>query len=511
MERKENRGLLCFSPRRIRPMKCIVIGIVLVNALLLALSIGWKSADTVSGFDAIPGEGRLSVDATKLAATETQRPALRVQYTKTRRVSPVSHTHREENQKTACGYRTTAYLFDRPVVLDQPPFLEHTKQMSCFEQGNIAAFGGRFVMFVNALVNPDKVENTRKGGEKMEEVWDQKEEDEYFRLLPGFFRVPCTSKPVIEFEPPDHLVHWMEMLACYKTNETDLLSFPKVSSVTLAVQRYEYVNLYHTMTDFYNAFVLMLIFGVAPSKLNILFVDAHPVGTLDDVWSTLFGRYIRAGRLESPTLFTNLLWAQLGYFSPLNDHNSLQVPYLNEFREFFLIQHNISTSHVINCNRLNVVVIWRHDYVAHPRNKQGTVVRKFENEEEMIESIKKTLGRGSNVRGLQLDALPMKEQLEIIASCDILVGMHGAGLSHILFLPSTSGVIELKPNYSNPALIHFEAFARWRKIVYSIWINSDPLNERESFKTYIPGDVIQLEVENIYSKICRNVHNYRDH
>ena len=57
---------------------------------------------------------------------------------------------------------------------------------------------------------------------------------------------------------------------------------------TIAITRYEYVNMYHTMTEIYNAFLIMEFFNQTQSSTNILIVDGHPSGTLDDVWKTLF-------------------------------------------------------------------------------------------------------------------------------------------------------------------------------------------------------------------------------
>jgi hypothetical protein len=34
------------------------------------------------------------------------------------------------------------------------------------------------------------------------------------------------------------------------------------------------------------------------------------------------------------------------------------------------------------------------------------------------------------IRGVQMDKLPMKEQIFLITKTNILIGMHGAGLSH---------------------------------------------------------------------------------
>jgi hypothetical protein len=46
------------------------------------------------------------------------------------------------------------------------------------------------------------------------------------------------------------------------------------------------------MTDFYNAFLSMLMFNQHADNVTMLFVDAHPQGGLDDVWRTLFGKLL---------------------------------------------------------------------------------------------------------------------------------------------------------------------------------------------------------------------------
>lgn len=179
------------------------------------------------------------------------------------------------------------------------------------------------------------------------------------------------------------------------------------------------------------------------------------------------------------------------------------VPYLEEFREFFLSRHNVSTEHKLNCASLNVVLILRRDYVAHPRSTEGSVARKFDNEEMIVYEVKRALGNTANVRAMQLEAMSMKDQLEAVSKCDILMGMHGAGMSHILFLPVTSGVIEFKPKYSNPSLQHFSSMARWRGLPYTFWHNFDDENEKDSYKTFIPGSAVRKVVSDIYELMCK--------
>jgi glycoprotein 2-beta-D-xylosyltransferase len=65
----------------------------------------------------------------------------------------------------------------------------------------------------------------------------------------------------------------------------------------------------------------------------------------------------------------------------------------------------------VNCLQLNVLILWRRDYVAHPRNKNGTVARKFLNEGEVLEAVKTSMGPDNRVEGRQLDADDMHSQV----------------------------------------------------------------------------------------------------
>ena len=55
----------------------------------------------------------------------------------------------------------------------------------------------------------------------------------------------------------------------------------------------------------------------------------------------------------------------------------------------------------------------------------------------------------------------MKEQIEKISTTDVLVGVHGAGMTHVLFLPLHSSVIEVVPS-GYDGRIHFQYMSAWR-------------------------------------------------
>lgn len=410
-------------------------------------------------------------------------------------------------QGNVCSYQKVFQLTPtHEVKLDERPFSQYTSKMNCLAKGHMAVFGDRFAKLDNVIVDSSKAGGDRKGGEEINDVSKQTEDKEYLKLTKGFFSIPCKTPPIIKFHQKDHLLKWSKAVSCY--NDTALAkrsnrTIPKVKGTTIVIQRYEYANLYCTMTEFYNTFVMMMLTGSSPSHVtNVLLVDAHPKGALDSAWEALYGRAIRAKHLHQPVMFSNVVWSLLSYFSPLWDTRLSSVPYLEEFRSFFLSRHNVTTNHVTDCSKLNAVIIWRRDYVAHPRNPSGVVERKFYNEEAIENQVKKTLGPQSNVTGVQLDKMSMKDQVRLVSTCDLLIAMHGAGLAHVMFLAPTSGFLEIFPAYKPPSFSHFQAIGTWRKLKYLVMKNTDKKNEMPNKRTKIDLDQLNGQVGQLRDKIC---------
>jgi glycoprotein 2-beta-D-xylosyltransferase len=353
-----------------------------------------------------------------------------------------------------------------------------------------------FAKLENAVIDPNKGKG-RRGGENISEVLNQREQDEYFVLDTGYFQVQCKKHVNYNFTSRSHLNSWHDAVGTG--------TMPRYGEVipgwTIAVMRYEYVNLYHTMTDFYNTFLVAKVFNITQGHMTILWIDGHPWGGLDTTWETLFGKVLRAGDIRKPCLFEHMIWGIMGYHSPLTRHAAYSAPYLEEFRKYFLISHGITKTSVLNCRQLKITVIWRRDYLAHPRKPSGLVTRKIKNEEEFLEKIKSVFV-GYDVRGVQIDLYNMTEQLEMITDTDILVGMHGAGLTHVLFLPKHAGVVELCPSYWSSANKHFVTFARWRNIPHLLWNNKDRKREIMRHSTIVDVDAVTNLIVKMNATIC---------
>lgn len=195
-----------------------------------------------------------------------------------------------------------------------------------------------------------------------------------------------------------------------------------------------------------------------------------------------------------------MAWGILGYDSPMLNHFLDSIPLIEQFHNHFLSSYKIKVKPVLNCKKIKILFIWRRDYLAHPRNPSGKISRKIKNEKELLKSVKRKF-QDFPISGVQIDLFTLEQQLEMISNTDILIGMHGAGLTHTLFLPQHAGLIELIPNYWSSAMDHFMSIAQWRNLLYERWVNTDPHNEVPDDFTRIPPEVINVLVKSTLRKM----------
>ncbi|XP_052796003.1 uncharacterized protein LOC128228627 [Mya arenaria] len=304
------------------------------------------------------------------------------------------------------------------------------------------------------------------------------------------------------------LQEWLQKLQTATSVFQTGAIYPVNDIPTFVFKRIEAHNLYHTMCEWMNVFYISKQLQLSPSNVDILFIDERPGNMLDPVWNTLFGTITKADSEQELPVFGTLIWSIIGYISPLNNHALNDVPYLQEFRDFFLASFRIKTKTKLNCKQLTITVILRRDYMTHPERQAifgGRVHRKFENEGEIISALKNNFPE-ANITAIRLEGLTMLEQLSLITNTDILVGMHGAGLSHVLFLPDHAHVIELFPlSFHSDTYIHFRTFARWRNLKYLYWQNTEEENEFKGFYTHIPKNIVDVLSTKANASLCGNI------
>jgi hypothetical protein len=72
--------------------------------------------------------------------------------------------------------------------------------------------------------------------------------------------------------------------------------------------------------------------------------------------------------------------------------------------------------------------------------------RRFLNFPEMLQATKTKLSQNANITGVDLQDFSFVDQVQLFSQTAVLVAMHGAGLTNIMFMPPNSIVIEIIPN-----------------------------------------------------------------
>ena len=126
--------------------------------------------------------------------------------------------------------------------------------------GNFIGYGSSFVHFKNLLLDKALAISSLKGGELIENVMNQNSEAESYDIHQGFQKVHCSQRPRLAFSPKmEHLKKWWETTVF--TDEDDVKDWVSKGAVmnrkfTLLLTRYEYANVYWTVMDLYNTFLM---------------------------------------------------------------------------------------------------------------------------------------------------------------------------------------------------------------------------------------------------------------
>lgn len=116
---------------------------------------------------------------------------------------------------------------------------------------------------------------------------------------------------------------------------------------------------------------------------------------------------------------------------------------------------------------LNILFVRREDYLAHPRHA-GKVQLRLSNEQELFDSIKIWVSKHVEckinlVNGI-FAHMPMKEQIRTIHDASVIIGAHGAGLTHIVAASPKAVILEIvAAEFMRP---HFALIAKWKGLEY---------------------------------------------
>ncbi|XP_057540497.1 beta-1,2-xylosyltransferase-like [Amaranthus tricolor] len=349
------------------------------------------------------------------------------------------------------------------------------------------------------LMDPNKIQMSN-GGERIEEVIGRSDDDELPNFEKGAFRLRrkgVGKKNAFSKEFIDEFVHQGEiskhtMRELFQSmevvdDENDFHCSKWIDEPTLLLTRFEYANVFHTYTDWYSAYVSSRVTGL-PTRPNVVFVDGHSKTQLEETWEALFSSIRFAKNFTGPVCFRHAVFAPLGYETPwfkgLNQHIDCQgasatalwvkpddhkTARLSEFGEMIKAAFDfpVKTTRNSKSSEYNVLFVRREDYLAHPRHG-GKVESRLSNEQEVFDSLKAWASNYSkcniNVINGLFGHLPMREQIRAIEDASVIIGAHGAGLTHVVSaLPETVILEIISSQFRRP---HFQLISQWKGLEY---------------------------------------------
>ncbi|KAK1759831.1 hypothetical protein QBC47DRAFT_373146 [Echria macrotheca] len=108
-------------------------------------------------------------------------------------------------------------------------------------------------------------------------------------------------------------------------------------------------------------------------------------------------------------------------------------------------------------------------------DRSGASSRNLRGQQSLLESLKRKF-EGIEVTAVDFAAIPFEEQLRIIQRTDVLVGVHGAGLTHTMFLrDGVTAVVEIQPRDMPSPYMGFRNMANMKGISY-FRAHADPIS-----------------------------------
>ncbi|CAA7397955.1 unnamed protein product [Spirodela intermedia] len=344
------------------------------------------------------------------------------------------------------------------------------------------------------------------GGENLEEVMRREEEVELPKFEPGSFQIESgrsgdgkTGGRIMTEEVLDNVVprgaihsHTMRHLisSIQIVGPGELQCSQWIDEPTVLVTRFEYANLFHTVTDWYSAYASSRVANL-PYRPHLIFVDGHCRTSLEDTWRALFSSVRYAKNFTGPVCFRHAILSPLGYetalFKGLSESfscrgtrahvlrdkpNDRRTARLTEFGEMIRAAFGLRTDDPTAPTPLSgshsILFVRREDYVAHPRHS-GRVESRLSNEQEVFDALQSWVARHRSSCNLTLvnglfAHMEMRDQLQAILGASVVVGAHGAGLTHLVAAGSKTVVLEiLSSQYRRP---HFQLISEWKGMEY---------------------------------------------
>lgn len=305
----------------------------------------------------------------------------------------------------------------------------------------------------------------------------------------------------------------------YVSETRHLRQYPTTTNYTILIKREGALNPWHCLMEIWSTMMTIdvLRMSVNPAtnapfyifedvqNTQIVILDDHVDGFYIDLWSAVAQRPVtRLDELRETTEFENLIIPLAGGSNPIwqgdwSIHDCGQSELLRTFSDRVLSFYNVEPWKPHN----DEIVI---TYIDRRR-------RRLVGQESYLEQLQ-LQDPHVKIQLIDFESISFAEQIKIVRETDILVGVHGAGLTHGIFLPEGSVMVEILPEGLNHN--GFRNLAGLRSHTYlsvhasklpepsrgqkrAQWHLEDVALDRERFL-----DLMEVATRSVYNKGLRN-------
>ncbi|XP_076468746.1 EGF domain-specific O-linked N-acetylglucosamine transferase-like [Babylonia areolata] len=247
-----------------------------------------------------------------------------------------------------------------------------------------------------------------------------------------------------------------------------------ISRPTFIIKLDATVNMYHHFCDYVNLYISQHLNNSFSTNVNIFIWDTsgHRMSTMfADTWKAFSDHTpLRLNQYDGKTVcfkqavfsFLARMRGGLYYNMPLipGCHGSSMMKAFSHY----LVHRLKLPQHGPLQNKIRVTMLAR-----------STKYRQILNQVELVRALQTDFEFDVRVVDF-VRTMPFLEQIEISHNSDIFIGMHGAGLTHMLFQPDWAVVIEL---YNCEDTDCYCDLARLRGIHYMTWENKKKLHQED--------------------------------
>ena len=239
-------------------------------------------------------------------------------------------------------------------------------------------------------------------------------------------------------------------------------------------------NLFHGISELINIISIMYLFDLNPENIQIIFLESmilkdDPLYKLYEKIISRGGKPIYIRDLKQKYYISSAIHIPINWDSPLfirlqiprgypdckystqtyNIFNNLINKYLNitDFQDSFISDNKtfyysesiIKNSKLNNTFNRSITIQWRKVWPKGRIYQQ----RLLGNAIELTDKLSSILPKNYLVRLVDTASLSIIEQISIMRKTDYLIGIHGAGLSLSIFMPTQSVLYEILPKSNN--------------------------------------------------------------